>query len=154
MPFLPKLRYSTQISELTDDLAYCRKHHIHLAPIISKLDEERLRNKTAEKVNKWLWICLYREPSNLTGWKWSGGDYASYMSWADEQPANRKNKYYVGVCWNNCNGWPEGWHDIRPDYTLPFFCFSLTVVREKTWEEALDHCRGHHTDLSSLVSEN
>ncbi|XP_070297801.1 regenerating islet-derived protein 3-alpha-like [Salvelinus sp. IW2-2015] len=39
----------------------------------------------------------------------------------------------------------------------PFLCFDLNVVlvkENKTWEEALDHCRKHYTDLTSLLSEN
>uniref|UniRef100_A0A3P9JLX4 C-type lectin domain-containing protein n=1 Tax=Oryzias latipes TaxID=8090 RepID=A0A3P9JLX4_ORYLA len=35
-----------------------------------------------------------------------------------------------------------------------FFCLNLIVVQEeKTWEEALEHCRENHDDLSSLLSE-
>uniref|UniRef100_A0A3Q3F649 C-type lectin domain-containing protein n=1 Tax=Kryptolebias marmoratus TaxID=37003 RepID=A0A3Q3F649_KRYMA len=36
-----------------------------------------------------------------------------------------------------------------------FFCFDLTVVQEeKTWEEALEHCRKNNDNLTSLLSEN
>uniref|UniRef100_A0A3Q3E0G8 C-type lectin domain-containing protein n=1 Tax=Labrus bergylta TaxID=56723 RepID=A0A3Q3E0G8_9LABR len=43
-------------------------------------------------------------------------------------------------------------------FTLPsrlrFFCFNLMVDEvKKTWEEALEHCRETHTDLTSLNSE-
>uniref|UniRef100_H2L4E5 C-type lectin domain-containing protein n=1 Tax=Oryzias latipes TaxID=8090 RepID=H2L4E5_ORYLA len=35
-----------------------------------------------------------------------------------------------------------------------FFCLNLIVVQEeKTWEEALEHCRENHDDLTSLLSE-
>uniref|UniRef100_A0A8C8DPS0 C-type lectin domain-containing protein n=1 Tax=Oryzias sinensis TaxID=183150 RepID=A0A8C8DPS0_9TELE len=35
-----------------------------------------------------------------------------------------------------------------------FFCLNLIVVQEeKTWEEALEHCRENHGDLTSLLSE-
>uniref|UniRef100_A0A3Q3E029 C-type lectin domain-containing protein n=1 Tax=Labrus bergylta TaxID=56723 RepID=A0A3Q3E029_9LABR len=37
---------------------------------------------------------------------------------------------------------------------IPFFCFNLMVDDvKKTWEEALEHCRETHTDLTSLNSE-
>jgi hypothetical protein len=39
----------------------------------------------------------------------------------------------------------------------PFLCFDLNVIlvqMNKTWEEALEHCRKHYTDLTSLLSEN
>uniref|UniRef100_A0A3B3CQJ9 C-type lectin domain-containing protein n=1 Tax=Oryzias melastigma TaxID=30732 RepID=A0A3B3CQJ9_ORYME len=35
-----------------------------------------------------------------------------------------------------------------------FFCLNLIVVQEeKTWEEALDHCRENHHDFTSLISQ-
>ena len=37
---------------------------------------------------------------------------------------------------------------------MPFFCFNLIVVEnEKTWEEAMEHCRQRYRHLTSLVSE-
>ncbi|XP_054460284.1 snaclec 7-like [Anoplopoma fimbria] len=37
---------------------------------------------------------------------------------------------------------------------MHFYCINVTVVvEEKSWEQALEHCREHHTDLSSLLSE-
>uniref|UniRef100_A0A3Q3EM08 C-type lectin domain-containing protein n=1 Tax=Labrus bergylta TaxID=56723 RepID=A0A3Q3EM08_9LABR len=40
------------------------------------------------------------------------------------------------------------------DTEIPFFCFNLMVDEvKKTWEEALEHCRETHTDLTSLNSE-
>ncbi|XP_068448335.1 dromaiocalcin-1-like [Clinocottus analis] len=37
---------------------------------------------------------------------------------------------------------------------MNFYCIQITVLaEEKSWEEALEHCREHHEDLSSMVSE-
>uniref|UniRef100_A0A3Q3XHT3 C-type lectin domain-containing protein n=1 Tax=Mola mola TaxID=94237 RepID=A0A3Q3XHT3_MOLML len=45
-------------------------------------------------------------------------------------------------------------HDATPFDHKPFFCYSPTVVRErKTWEEAVEYCREHRTDLASVASE-
>ncbi|KAK9539996.1 hypothetical protein VZT92_002474 [Zoarces viviparus] len=51
--------------------------------------------------------------------------------------------------------WSNGeWNDDNDLKSMHFYCIQLTVVvEEKSWEEALEHCREHHTDLSSLLSE-
>uniref|UniRef100_A0A3B3BTS9 C-type lectin domain-containing protein n=1 Tax=Oryzias melastigma TaxID=30732 RepID=A0A3B3BTS9_ORYME len=39
-------------------------------------------------------------------------------------------------------------------YSKGIFCLNLIVVQEKkTWEEALDHCRENHRDVTSLISQ-
>uniref|UniRef100_A0A3Q3EYU4 C-type lectin domain-containing protein n=1 Tax=Labrus bergylta TaxID=56723 RepID=A0A3Q3EYU4_9LABR len=46
-----------------------------------------------------------------------------------------------------------GWRGFSSQHAR-FFCFNLMVDEvKKTWEEALEHCRETHTDLTSLNSE-
>uniref|UniRef100_A0A3Q3KT97 C-type lectin domain-containing protein n=1 Tax=Labrus bergylta TaxID=56723 RepID=A0A3Q3KT97_9LABR len=48
--------------------------------------------------------------------------------------------------------WENGLYSSLLDYG--FFCFNLMVDEvKKTWEEALEHCRETHTNLTSLNSE-
>uniref|UniRef100_A0A3Q2CTJ1 C-type lectin domain-containing protein n=1 Tax=Cyprinodon variegatus TaxID=28743 RepID=A0A3Q2CTJ1_CYPVA len=52
------------------------------------------------------------------------------------------------VYWTN-NGW--GWED--GESLMSFFCLNMLVVQEqKTWEDALEHCRKNDTNLISLLS--
>uniref|UniRef100_UPI0037E96B60 snaclec VP12 subunit B-like n=1 Tax=Semicossyphus pulcher TaxID=241346 RepID=UPI0037E96B60 len=48
----------------------------------------------------------------------------------------------------------DAWYFTTSHDYLFFFCFHLIVDDvQKTWEEALQHCRETHTDLTSLHSE-
>uniref|UniRef100_A0A3B3DJC1 C-type lectin domain-containing protein n=1 Tax=Oryzias melastigma TaxID=30732 RepID=A0A3B3DJC1_ORYME len=47
-----------------------------------------------------------------------------------------------------------GWISKGGSTPSRFFCLNLIVVQEeKTWEEALDHCRENHIDFTSLLSQ-
>lgn len=60
----------------------------------------------------------------------------------------------------------KGWHSKYCSTPLPFYCFDeplIFVTEEKTWEEALEHCRhlpvwhntvyqNHRYDLASLLT--
>ncbi|CDQ69689.1 unnamed protein product [Oncorhynchus mykiss] len=127
---------------------FCRKHYTDLSSISSVREQQQLQRRGDGWINLSTWIGLYREPHNLTGWRWSGGGYATYLgTWDKGQPNNELGKNYGMIIGNT-------WYNVFEDLQKPFFCLKLIVVREsKTWEEALEHCREKHTDLTSLVSE-
>lgn len=125
---------------------YCRQHHTDLAPVSVETDQQELIR--ASDPNAYGWIGIYRDPSNMTGWKWSGGTYLTYQTWFGGSPTSSFYKHCAYT-------YKMKWYMRNCHSTCPFFCFNVIVVtEEKTWEEALEHCREHHRDLVSLLSEN
>lgn len=129
-----------------DAQTYCRTFHTDLAPVANAEDIRRLWQLLGSD-RDYAWIGLERDPADRDKWTWSGGGEVSTFFWAHDQPRNR---------WNENNGliYHSKWHDADGGLKQPFFCYSAVVVREpKTWEEALEHCRGRHRDLASVTSE-
>ncbi|KAF7654564.1 hypothetical protein LDENG_00068000 [Lucifuga dentata] len=134
----------------TDAQTYCREHYTDLSPISTENDTEKLRLASGSSI-KFIsgWIGLYKDPINNTIWKWSGGGNVIYQNWDLGQPDNcygveNRGKIYV-------NG---KWIDVQENTYLDVYCFSLIVVKEKkSWKEALEHCREHHNELTSLESK-
>ncbi|TKS68853.1 Aggrecan core protein [Collichthys lucidus] len=128
-----------------DAKAFCLQCCTDLSFISSQRQQDKLQS-VAEGIQGW--IGLYRNPQNVTVWKWSGGADITYQNWAKGQP-----DYYDEMEFNAHILKDGTWNDVA-DSTMPFFCINITTEEgEKTWEEALDHCRKHQTDLISLVSE-
>ncbi|KAM9746386.1 uncharacterized protein ACNS7B_010393 [Menidia menidia] len=107
---------------------FCRDKHIDLATV------------TSDKVflGLWGWIGLYKENENGT-WKWSEGNKTSnYTNWSATEPnyldkedcvyMDKKSKMFNEPC--------------RRRHELICSDEKLDLVKEnKTWEEALEHCR-------------
>ncbi|KAK9542222.1 hypothetical protein VZT92_000101 [Zoarces viviparus] len=80
-----------------------------------------------------VWTGLHRKGGT---WKWSSG-LSEYRNWAPQEPSNRGNCVSISsrnktMSMQNCN------------HRFPVVCFrtNLVLVKEnKTWEEALEHCR-------------
>ncbi|XP_014185660.2 macrophage mannose receptor 1 [Haplochromis burtoni] len=131
---------------------FCRKYHTDLITI--RNEQENTFFKSGG------WIGLYR--ANTNTWKWSRGDeIASFIKWDSSQPSQNGDCVYKhdGVWWTH------GCH-----YNHSFMCYDekLVLVKEnKTWEEALNHCRSlgavdtndpnspyrnHRYDLATLIT--
>ncbi|XP_044047656.1 snaclec subunit B-like [Siniperca chuatsi] len=124
---------------------YCRQHYTDLSFVGSQSDQDKFLSDVGGNITKG-WIGLHRDTSNIIAWKWSGGGYATYLNWDTRQPDNFGNNE------NSTVVLPNGkWNDYKETNSLPFYCISIWV--KKTWEEALEHCREHQTDLTSLLSE-
>ncbi|XP_029945194.1 secretory phospholipase A2 receptor-like [Salarias fasciatus] len=132
--------------------AYCRRNHVDLFRITSSSDKSQIPDARG-------WIGLYRDDED-SEWKWSGreGIPADY----DYTIRNRRG---------NCIFTRKGEDLLQTSNcsTERFFtCFEekTVLVREnKTWEEALDHCRAlgggdnpntgqHLSDLVSVSGDN
>lgn len=128
--------------------SYCRTHHTELAPVSGSYDMERLERLAGrDNYFTFIWLGLQRNSTDKEKWIWSGGGSVTTSFWANGQPDNFGGQDYGGI-------YKFEWHDSSKSYPDPFFCYNVVVVRErKTWEEALDYCREHHSDLASVASE-
>ncbi|XP_035769604.1 C-type mannose receptor 2-like [Neolamprologus brichardi] len=92
-----------------------------------------------------IWIGLQR---NGQTWKWSAG-LSNYTNWAPDEPSNSKNCVSISSLSKNMTT-----QDCSSRF--PFLCYrdNLVLVEEnKTWEEALEHCRALSSPTSyDLVS--
>ncbi|XP_058866935.1 macrophage mannose receptor 1-like [Acipenser ruthenus] len=146
----------TLIEELktwTEAQQYCREHHTDLVSINSDSENEDLVKKAQGKP---FWIGLFNNP-----WKWSHqGDNYTFHNWNTGEPNNvggNEKCVIIGVRYNQNQSRGE-WRDKDCSLKLPFFCFDdvrdLVLEKEnKTWEEAVVHCRAQHRELASIVSE-
>ncbi|XP_073732555.1 C-type mannose receptor 2-like [Misgurnus anguillicaudatus] len=103
--------------------------------------------------NVHFWIGLYNNP-----WYWVSG-HSNIQNWNRNQPDNISQNQPIESEAMSCVASEDGeWSDEDCLIHLPFFC-SITVpspilVSEpKSWEDALDYCRGRYVDLISLISD-
>ncbi|MGH0186864.1 UNVERIFIED_CONTAM: hypothetical protein FKN15_022773 [Acipenser sinensis] len=146
----------TLIEELktwTEAQQYCREHHTDLVSIKNASENEEIVKKAQGKP---FWIGLFNEP-----WKWSHqGDNYTFLNWNYGEPNNRGGD-------QNCVLMSKTgeWFDYDCNDQKSFFCCEetsniierYTLIEElKTWTEAQQYCREHHTDLVSIknASEN
>lgn len=131
----------------SDARKYCREKYTDLSSIGNQYEEELFINYISSLpwVQTDTWIGLYQDDSD--NWKWSGGTNASFFNWDPQDPIDPNNRCVVEN--------QAGWHKKNCEDKFVFFCFQshLVLVKEnKTWEEALEHCRIKGMELFSLRS--
>lgn len=125
---------------------YCREHHTDLVTFTDKNEFDVLPSLCSYSAI--CWIGLHRDENDPDVWNWSDGEESSFKYWNDymNQPDN-----YLGN--QNCAAMGKTfWHDLQCDRQNAFLCYEddLILVKEnKTWEEALEHCRTRGTDPNS-----
>ncbi|KAK1151731.1 macrophage mannose receptor 1-like [Acipenser oxyrinchus oxyrinchus] len=154
VPFSNQIRryyYENTEMSWSEAQSYCREKHTDLATVRSQEEAEQLLNITGGSVNATAWIGLYRDDTQ--NWQWSNSDdVIFYSNWT-------ANLFCASV---RSSG---EWRDLRCQEKNPFMCYNetsniterYTLIEElKTWTEAQQYCREHHTDLVSIknASEN
>ncbi|XP_073319973.1 macrophage mannose receptor 1-like [Pagrus major] len=110
---------------------YCKNHFDDLATFESRSGLEAFVTGRDYPV----WIGLYRDGGTF---KWSTG-VSEYLNWASNEPGNN------GDCVSISSADEKKMAVQDCSARFPFVCFrdNLVLVKEnKTWEEALEHCRG------------
>lgn len=122
---------------------YCREHYTDLSVHAYQWQYNKLPQQAWGSHSSWIGLHFVNH-----NWTWTDGEEMSFEKWNNSQPDGdgykkcayiHKAKWFAEQC--------ETQHN--------FICFKWTrkliLVREnKTWGDALIHCRSHHTDLASL----
>lgn len=121
--------------------SHCRKHHIDLATF--RGHGEFNRGSETCKDSALCWIGLHRK-DNV--WNWSNGENAGFLFWHPDYDQNENLD-------KNCVITVTGFYlSVNCNHRHAFLCYeeNLMLVKEnKTWEEALEHCRTLGTDTNS-----
>ncbi|KAJ8272524.1 hypothetical protein GJAV_G00090200 [Gymnothorax javanicus] len=127
----------------TEAQRYCKDQNYTGLAVIKNAEEYKRMNES-HKLSLVGWIGLYKI------WMWSDQSQFSYHNW-DDTVENRTNPICTAV------GSSGKWKKDNCSEEKPFYCYDdeLILVREnRTWDEALDYCRRHHSDLVSVYFES
>ncbi|XP_075999271.1 macrophage mannose receptor 1-like [Genypterus blacodes] len=153
----PSGYYLHSKEELTfsNALQHCRDRHTDLVTFDSKEATQSIKPGEG-------WIGLSRE-NDQSEWYWSTGQKAEFIPWAENEPVNDCAFKHADQ---------ETWETDACTSTHKYMCFNHRVIlvkENKTWEEALQHCRSleaidtkmpatayqnHLYDLVSLSTSN
>ncbi|XP_041925027.1 C-type lectin galactose-binding isoform-like [Alosa sapidissima] len=136
----------------TEAQNYCRTHYSDLVTIRSQAEHTRFKTYLGDKGQKSIWIGLYND---IKSWRWSlddnGLEQIGFSNWSKGEPDNK-----LGV--QSCGDFYDGaWSDTSCTIQYPFICYDekesaakyILISEPKSWNDAQEYCREHHTDLAS-----
>ncbi|KAL3058206.1 hypothetical protein OYC64_010395 [Pagothenia borchgrevinki] len=112
---------------------YCKNHYIYPSSICNQVQHDQLMAKHQTYMRKDVWIVSYQD--------------------VDGTCTKSVNSYAVRVRTSCVVLTEEGWLKPNCNQKYPFYCYNeepVLVKENKTWEEAMEHCRYQYTDLVSL----
>ncbi|KAK1155230.1 macrophage mannose receptor 1-like, partial [Acipenser oxyrinchus oxyrinchus] len=141
--------YVETVKSWSEAQSYCREKHTDLATVHSQEEAEQLLNITGGSLNATAWIGLYRDDTQ--NWQWSNSDDVIYSNWKAElfcASVNSQGEWEDRVCNEGKAFMCYNGKDLAARYIL--------IEELKTWTEAQQYCKEHHTDLVSIknTSEN
>ncbi|XP_023205221.1 C-type lectin galactose-binding isoform-like isoform X1 [Xiphophorus maculatus] len=125
--------------------ASCRENHTDLITIRTETVIQALNGTRG-------WIGLHRD-NNKSHWKWSRRDEtATFFNWDENEPSQYEHCVFQRPL-------TKKWSSVPCNATRVFICYDdvLVLVKEnKTWDEALEHCRTldkvNSYDLATLIT--
>ncbi|KAK2886074.1 hypothetical protein Q8A67_016911 [Cirrhinus molitorella] len=135
----------------TDAQKYCRENHTDLVSVRNDTENEQIKDIIKQNItsSNEAWIGLHRL------WVWSDSSSSTFTHWLTGEPNEKNNR--DSICTVINIEYHQGlWTDEPCSHRFPFVCYDdkLLLVREnKTWAEALRHCRNNGMDLVSVDSE-
>nr|XP_055033519.1 putative C-type lectin domain family 20 member A [Misgurnus anguillicaudatus] len=126
--------------------SYCRVYYVDMFSV-DRQEEITALAVSGSYSDSWVGLQLISPKI----WQWSDGGDKSFLKWAGGEP----NERVTDVCAVVKNG---ELFDRKCTDSNPFLCYKwdteLIVVKEnKSWEDALQYCRTHHTDLASMPTD-
>ncbi|XP_016520442.1 C-type mannose receptor 2-like [Poecilia formosa] len=132
--------------------SYCRKEHTDLVSGLDQVTDEQLRNVFRSTGNlqnglQYVFMGLIRDT-----WRWSDGSSFSFRHWNLQF---NDEKFNSGQCALVEFSGEGRWKNESCDVTKPFICYDdklILINKNKTWEDALYHCRDHYHDLVTIIN--
>uniref|UniRef100_A0A674CND5 Macrophage mannose receptor 1-like n=1 Tax=Salmo trutta TaxID=8032 RepID=A0A674CND5_SALTR len=144
----------------TEAQSFCRQNYTDLATIDDMADLKKLNNTIAASWTEPVWIGLYlnrfSRPAvgiiNKSLGVWSDQSGSSYRNWDSPEPNWGDDVDFCGEVKSSGK-----WNDKGCSHEQPFICYDdelVLVTENKTWSEALWHCRDLDMELVSAHNQS
>ncbi|KAJ7997485.1 hypothetical protein DPEC_G00229510 [Dallia pectoralis] len=140
----------------SDAVSYCREHGWELVSVLNQNIQDWVQHRAQNASSPFVWLGL-RYSCALGFWFWVSGNDSCYQNWAGGQNHNTASEQArITGAMNRTGG---QWVSQPENETYNFICSrshdELVLVQEnKTWSDAVSHCREHGWELVSVLNQN